>query len=117
MAQLHGRANLAPWTVPTRTAETIETYRFFAKLHTQLVPFFYSLSRQAQPRGEAILFPQGEPSTWPGDYRYQLGEALLVAPILDGKGIPRCRAAGRGALGRFLQPGHGLRRWHDGARL
>ncbi len=85
--QLHGRANLAPWTVPTRTAETIETYRFFAKLHTQLVPFFYSLSRQAQPRGEAILFPQGEPATWPGDYRYQLGEALLVAPILDGKGI------------------------------
>lgn len=84
--QLHGRANLTPWTVPTRGAETVAAYRFFAKLHEQLVPFFYSLTRRAQPRGEAILFPQGEPASWPGDYRYLIGEALLVAPILDGTG-------------------------------
>lgn len=85
--QLHGRANLAPWTVPARAAETVAAYRFFAKLHEQLVPFFYSLSRVAQPRGEAILVPQGEPKSWPGDYRYQIGQALLVAPILDGSGV------------------------------
>jgi len=84
--QLHGRANLAPWTVPVRTAETVAAYRFFAKLHEQLVPFFYSLSRSAQPRGEAIVFPQGDEASWAGDYRFMLGEALLVAPILDGTG-------------------------------
>lgn len=85
--QLHGRANLTPWTVPTRVSETVASYRYFSKLHEQLVPFFYSLSRRAQPSGAAILFPQGEPATWPGDYRYQIGEALLVAPILDGRGV------------------------------
>lgn len=82
--QLHGRANLTPWTVPTRVDETVAAYRYFAKLHEQLVPFFYSLAEEAH--GRAILFPQGDEATWAGDYRYVLGEALLVAPILDGSG-------------------------------
>ena len=85
--QLHGRANLAPWTVPVRTAETVAAYRFFAKLHEQLVPFFYSLSQTAQPRGEAILFPQGDERSWAGDFRFVVGNALLVAPILDASGV------------------------------
>lgn len=84
--QLHGRANLTPWTVPTRVDETVAAYRFWAKLHEQLVPFFYSLAQEAQPRGQAILFPQGDAAMWAGDYRYVIGEALLVAPLLDGSG-------------------------------
>lgn len=87
--QLHGRANLAPWTVPapTRVDETVGAYRFFAKLHEQLVPFFYSLANAAQPRGQAILFPQGDAKSWAGDFRFLVGEALLVAPILDAAGV------------------------------
>ena len=30
--------------------------------------------------------PVGDKSSWAGDYRYLLGEALLVAPLLDGSG-------------------------------
>lgn len=84
--QLHGRANLTPWTVPTRVDETVAAYRFWAKLHEQLIPFFYSLAQEAQPHAQAILFPQGEEATWAGDYRYVIGDALLVAPLLDGSG-------------------------------
>ena len=86
--QLHGRANLTPWTVQPRTQETVDLYRYWATLHSELVPFWYSLSREAQASGgkPGVLRPVGAEADWPGDYRYQLGEAFLVAPILDGTG-------------------------------
>lgn len=84
--QLHGRGNLAPWTVPDHADETVALYRYWATLHHELVPFFYSLAREAQPRGEAMLHPVGEAAGWPGDYRFLVGEALLVAPLLDATG-------------------------------
>jgi hypothetical protein len=34
-----------------------------------------------------IVRPVGEEAAWAGDYRYMLGEALLVAPILDASGM------------------------------
>ncbi|MEO7094154.1 MAG: TIM-barrel domain-containing protein, partial [Polyangiales bacterium] len=40
--QLHGRANLTPWTVPDHADETAKLYRFWSKLHAAMVPFFYS---------------------------------------------------------------------------
>lgn len=88
--QLHGRANLTPWEVPgcegECAAEVVAHYRFWSKLHHEMVPFFYSLAQEAYANGGPMLFPQGEPSTWPGDYRFMVGEALLVAPILDDTG-------------------------------
>ena len=84
--QLHGRANITPWTVPERADETVAIYRFWSKLHHQLVPFYYSLAEEAYAGRGALLVPQGEEKEWAGDYRYQLGEAFLVAPILDGTG-------------------------------
>ncbi|MEO6574920.1 MAG: TIM-barrel domain-containing protein, partial [Polyangiaceae bacterium] len=84
--QLHGRANLTPWTVPDRADETVVIYRYWAKLHHELVPFFYSLAEEAYAGSGAILSPIGEPASWPNDYRFMLGEAFLVAPILDGTG-------------------------------
>jgi alpha-glucosidase (family GH31 glycosyl hydrolase) len=84
--QLHGRANIAPWTVPDHVDETVALYRYWAKLHSALVPFFYSLARQGPAAGTTIVRPVGDMSTWPGDYRYQLGDAFLVAPLLDASG-------------------------------
>lgn len=85
--QLHGRGNLTPWTVTPKTDETVAIYRYWAWLHEQLVPFFYSLAEDSYQNGAApILRPVGGEASWPGDYRYQLGEALLVAPLLDGTG-------------------------------
>jgi alpha-D-xyloside xylohydrolase len=76
--QLHGRANIAPWTVPDHTEETVALYRYWATLHTELVPFWYSLAQPLRPLGDA--------ASWAGDYRYQIGDALLVAPLLDASG-------------------------------
>jgi alpha-glucosidase (family GH31 glycosyl hydrolase) len=88
--QLHGRGAIAPWTMPDHADETVALYKYWATLHHALVPFFWSLSEQAyagpvDPRG-AIMRPVGDAPAWPGDYRWQLGDAFLVAPLLDASG-------------------------------
>lgn len=86
--QLHGRANLEPWTFPERAEDVTATYRFWSKLHDELVPFFDSVA-VAQYAGADIqmIRPVSEDEAdWPEDYRYWLGRALLVAPVLDDTG-------------------------------
>ena len=81
--QLHGRGNLAPWTVPDRVDETVALYRYWAKLHEALVPFYYSLAEEAYAGGDMLMRPiETAEAMWPGDWRYQLGDAFLVAPIV-----------------------------------
>lgn len=84
--QLHGRANLAPWTVADRADETVALYRYWSWLHHELVPFFYSLAEEAYAGGPNLLDPQGEDPTWAGDFRFFVGKAFFVAPIVDGAG-------------------------------
>jgi alpha-glucosidase (family GH31 glycosyl hydrolase) len=84
--QLHGRANLEPWSVPDHVDETVAVYRYWATFHHALVPFLYSLSEEAWAAGTSLVEPIGEPAEWKGDYRYLLGGAFLVAPILDETG-------------------------------
>jgi alpha-glucosidase (family GH31 glycosyl hydrolase) len=81
--QLHGRANITPWTVPDHVDETVALYRYWSRLHDELVPFWYSLAQAAYAGGPNIMRPIGALADWAGDYRYQLGDAFLVAPILD----------------------------------
>ncbi len=81
--QLHGRANITPWTVPDHADETVDLYRYWATLHHELVPFLYSLSEQALAGAPVPLQPIGEEASWADDYRYVLGDAFLVAPLLD----------------------------------
>ena len=85
--QLHGRANLEPWAVPEMATEVTASYRFWATLHDELVPFFDSVA-VAQYAGSAVrmIDPVPEQADWPGDYRYWLGGAFLVVPIVDGSG-------------------------------
>jgi alpha-glucosidase (family GH31 glycosyl hydrolase) len=84
--QLHGRANLTPWTVPERAEETVTAYRYWSTLHHELVPFFYSLAEEQYAGGARLLDPVGEAASWPGDYRFVVGNSLLVAPLLDDSG-------------------------------
>ncbi len=98
--QLHGRANLEPWSVPVRPEETVAIYRYWATLHHELVPFFYSLAEDAYAGGAPIIRPVGDEGEWPGDYRFLVGDALLVAPVL-GPGGARDVALPAGA------------RWYD----
>jgi alpha-glucosidase (family GH31 glycosyl hydrolase) len=87
LMQLHGRANITPWTVPDHADETVAVYKYWAQLHHALVPFMYSLAEETYAgRATGIVRPIGEQKAWPSDYRYMLGDALLVAPILDSTG-------------------------------
>lgn len=84
--QLHGRANLAPWTVTVKATETTAAYRYWAWLHREMVPYWYSASREAQLAGKGLLDPVAAQKDWPGDYSYVVGQAFLVAPLLDATG-------------------------------
>jgi alpha-D-xyloside xylohydrolase len=72
--QLHGRANLTPWTVIDHVDETVALYRYWSTLHDDLVPFWYSTSRIAEAGGPNVMRPLGTEATWDGDYRYLLVE-------------------------------------------
>lgn len=86
--QLHGRANLTPWTVPDRVDESLAAWRYWSWLHEALVPFFYSLSEEGIAGGGTIIRPVGDSvAAWKDDWRYALGDAFLVAPILDATGV------------------------------
>jgi alpha-glucosidase (family GH31 glycosyl hydrolase) len=78
--ELHGRQNLAPWTVPERVDETVDLYRYWATLHHEMVGFWFSLTEEAYASGGPILHPVSD--VWDDDFRYVIGEQLLVAPIL-----------------------------------
>lgn len=88
--QLHGRANLTPWTLPMddNVDESVALYRYWSHVHSELVPFWFSLAQESyQGSADGIIRPIGELASWAGDYRYMLGDALFVAPILDETGV------------------------------
>ncbi|MCU0658477.1 MAG: hypothetical protein MUF64_25425 [Polyangiaceae bacterium] len=81
--QLHGRANATPWTVPDRQEESVAAWRYWGTLHRELIPFFYSLAEEAYAGGPNLMRVIGNVDSWAGDYRFQVGDALFVAPLLE----------------------------------
>jgi alpha-glucosidase (family GH31 glycosyl hydrolase) len=75
--------NVNLWT----DAETQEHFRTYARLHNSLVPYIYSVARQASERGYPIMrhlfleYPD-DPNTYSLDDEYLLGDALLVCPVI-----------------------------------
>jgi alpha-glucosidase (family GH31 glycosyl hydrolase) len=66
--------------------ETTDIYRYFAKLHHQLVPYLYSYDIDAHHSGISIVRPIGEGNefdidAWQNDWRYLLGEDIFVAAL------------------------------------
>jgi alpha-glucosidase (family GH31 glycosyl hydrolase) len=84
--QLHSELGVTPWTAEQRPEEITSVYRYWAKLHHALVPFFYSLAEEAYAGNGQLMVPAADPATLVGDDRYMLGSALLVAPLLDDTG-------------------------------
>jgi alpha-glucosidase (family GH31 glycosyl hydrolase) len=85
--QLHGRGNLAPWTVPGTPAEqdeTVAVWRYWATLHHAMVPYWYSIAEEAYATDGVIVHPVGaDEAAWQDDWRYVVGEAFLVAPLIE----------------------------------
>jgi hypothetical protein len=69
-----GRGEHRPWRIDE---EIVPTYRFYAKLHQQLVPYLYGLGVEAHQGGEPIIRDPDRDGL-----QYRLGEDLLVAPIV-----------------------------------
>lgn len=88
--QLHGRANLTPWNLPEGPEDPeafVQIYRYWSWLHSDMVPFWYSLTETAHKGGANVLRPVGAtPQDWENDWRYQVGDAFLVVPVLDETG-------------------------------
>lgn len=85
--QLHGRANLEPWAYPEQTADVLSTYRYWAKLHTELVPFFDSIATQAYAGGATkMIVPYGGEASWGTTPAFVLGGSFLVVPVVDATG-------------------------------
>jgi alpha-glucosidase (family GH31 glycosyl hydrolase) len=75
--------NVNLWT----DAETLEHFRTYARLHNSLVPYIYSVAREASERGYPIMrhlfleYPE-DPNTYALDDEYLLGGSLLVCPVI-----------------------------------
>jgi len=69
-----GRGEHRPWRIDE---EIVPTYRYYAKLHRQLVPYLYGLGVEAHLGGEPIIRDPDRDGL-----QYRLGEDLLVAPIV-----------------------------------
>ena len=89
-SRLHGSESYrVPWTYDE---EAVDVLRFFTRLKARLMPYLYrnavETARTGIPmmRAMALEFPQDRSC----DYlcsQYMLGESLLVAPILNDKGM------------------------------
>src|SRR6185295_8962849 len=69
-----GRGEHRPWKIDE---EVVGPYRYFAKLHHQLVPYLYGLGVEAHQGGEPIVRDPDRELR-----QYRLGEDVLVAPIV-----------------------------------
>jgi alpha-glucosidase (family GH31 glycosyl hydrolase) len=87
LMQLHSREDYMPWTIPDHTDETVALYTYWATFHHEIAPFFYSLAEESYAKSApGIVRPVADSSAWAGDWRYTLGDAFLVAPLLDATG-------------------------------
>lgn len=81
--QDHGNC-LPPWEQSGRGKDT---YRFYARLRYNLIPYLERAAEQAATDGRPIVrhlglvFPD-DPAAWRVDDQYMLGDDLLVAPVM-----------------------------------
>lgn len=89
-ARFHGIGQREPWHFGD---EAVEVVREFVRLRYRLLPYIYSLAREAEAAGLPVVRPlvleyPDDPVAAAVDYEYMLGSYLLVAPVLNPEG--RC---------------------------
>ncbi len=85
---IHGAGRREPWTF---SAQTLDVYRRYARLHTDLFPYIYTYAHRASQTGLPMMrampleFPD-DPGAWGSlaGHQYCFGEELLVAPVYYG---------------------------------
>jgi alpha-D-xyloside xylohydrolase len=89
-ARFHGIRGREPWYFGE---EAIAVVREFARLRYRLLPYIYSLAKEAEATGLPVVRPlvleyPDDPVAAAVDYEYLLGPQLLVAPVMNEEG--RC---------------------------
>ncbi len=79
-----------PWNIAERTSDprVLPTFRRFAQIRERLVPYLADQARRAvatsRPLMRALCFEwPADPQIWDVPYQYLLGDALLVAPVVE----------------------------------
>lgn len=79
-----------PWNIAEQTGESrvLETYRFYARLRMNLIPYLDTLGHVASRDGVPIMRPllveyPDDPEAVAVDSQYLLGADLLVAPVFE----------------------------------
>lgn len=89
-SRLHGSDSYrVPWLFDDESNDVV---RFFSKLKCSLMPYYYALAVESHQTGIPSMRPM--PFEFPGDracqyldLQYMMGDALLVAPIVNDKSI------------------------------
>ncbi len=89
-ARFHGIRGREPWYYGEKAVEVV---REFARLRYRLLPYIYSLAREAAATGLPLVRPllleyPEDPVAATVDYEYLLGPYLLAAPVMNAEG--RC---------------------------
>ncbi len=87
-ARFHGIRGREPWYYGD---EAVKIVRRFARLRYRLLPYIYSLAREAAATGLPVLRPllleyPDDPAAASVDFEYLLGPDLLVAPVMNPEG-------------------------------
>lgn len=88
-SRLHGSESYrVPWLFDEEACDVVS---FFTKLKCRLMPYLYARAIEAHEEGVPVLRPMvfeftSDPAVRYLDAQYMLGEALLVAPILQEDG-------------------------------
>jgi len=107
-ARFHGIRGREPWYFGDQAVEIV---REFARLRYRLLPYIYSLAKEAEATGLPVVRPllleyPDDPVAPTVDFEYLLGRDLLVVPVLNEEG--------RAVV--YLPPG-GWYDWWSGERL
>lgn len=89
-ARFHGIKDREPWYYGDKA---IEVVRDFATLRYRLLPYLYTLAREAAETGLPVVRPLAleypeDPAAATVDYEYLLGPSLLCVPVTNAEG--RC---------------------------
>jgi alpha-D-xyloside xylohydrolase len=88
-SRLHGSSFYrVPWLVDEESCDVLRAY---TRLKHQLMPYLYAKAIEATQTGVPVMRSMtlehpGDPACLPLDRQYQLGEALLVAPVFTEDG-------------------------------
>jgi hypothetical protein len=85
----HPSRDRTPWNIADRTgtASVLSTFREFAQLRETLVPYLVEQAHVAVATGRPLMRPlfvdHADETVWDWPWQYQLGDDLLVAPVVE----------------------------------